>query len=347
MQELIEKYKQEVSSFKSSNVKEIEFFRIKFMSKNGVLNNLFNDFKKIDPKEKKKIGFLINDLKNCIISKIESLKIKPKEKSDVQKFDFTLPSSINKNGSLHPLTIVENKIIEIFKLIGFELQAGPEIEDDWHNFSALNMPDNHPARDMQDTFFLKKNPDLLLRTHTSSVQIRYMENNLPPIRIISPGRVFRNEDVSARSHCLFHQIEGLAIDENINFSDLKLIIQEFVNRLFGEEKKIRFRPSFFPFTEPSAEVDIRCSWEDGLLKLGQGDSWLEILGSGMVHPNVLRSCKVDPEIYQGFAFGMGIDRLAMLKYGIPDLRSFFDSDIRWLDHYGFDPLNKPSIHNGL
>ena len=334
MQELIEKYKQEVSSFKSSNVKEIEFFRIKFMSKNGVLNNLFNDFKKIDPKEKKKIGLLINDLKNCIISKIESLKIKPKEKSDVQKFDFTLPSSINKNGSLHPLTIVENKIIEIFKLIGFELQAGPEIEDDWHNFSALNMPDNHPARDMQDTFFLKKNPDLLLRTHTSSVQIRYMENNLPPIRIISPGRVFRNEDVSARSHCLFHQIEGLAIDENINFSDLKLIIQEFVNRLFGEEKKIRFRPSFFPFTEPSAEVDIYWGLKTETDKrITKGTGWLEIMGCGMVDPNVLKNVKIDNDKYSGYAFGMGIERIAMLLYQIDDIRLFYENDIRFLNQF--------------
>ena len=334
MQELIEKYKQEVSSFKSSDVKEIEFFRIKFMSKNGILNNLFNDFKKIEPEEKRKIGLLINDLKNCILSKIESLKIKPKEKSNVQKFDFTLPSSINKNGSLHPLTIVENKIIEIFKLIGFELQTGPEIEDDWHNFSALNMPDNHPARDMQDTFFLKKNPDLLLRTHTSSVQIRYMENNLPPIRIISPGRVFRNEDVSARSHCLFHQIEGLAIDENINFSDLKLIIQEFVNRLFGEEKKIRFRPSFFPFTEPSAEVDIYWGLNTETdKKITKGTGWLEIMGCGMVDPNVLKNVKIDNDKYSGYAFGMGIERIAMLLYQIDDIRLFYENDVRFLNQF--------------
>ena len=334
MQELIEKYKQEVSSFKSSDVKEIEFFRIKFMSKNGVLSNLFNDFKKVEPEEKKKIGLLINDLKNCIISKIESLKIKPKEKSNVRKSDFTLPSNIGKNGSLHPLTIVENKIVEIFKLIGFELQTGPEIEDDWHNFSALNMPDNHPARDMQDTFFLKKNPDLLLRTHTSSVQIRYMENNSPPIRIISPGRVFRNEDVSARSHCLFHQIEGLAIDENINFSDLKLIIQEFVNRLFGEEKKIRFRPSFFPFTEPSAEVDIYWGLKTETDKrITKGTGWLEIMGCGMVDPNVLKNVKIDDNKYSGYAFGMGIERIAMLLYQIDDIRLFYENDIRFLNQF--------------
>ena len=334
MQELIEKYKQEVSSFKSNDVKEIEFFRIKFMSKNGVLNNLFNDFKKVEPEEKKKIGLLINDLKNCIISKIESLKIKPKEKSNVQKFDFTLPSNIGKNGSLHPLTIVENKIVEIFKLIGFELQTGPEIEDDWHNFSALNMPDTHPARDMQDTFFLRKNPDLLLRTHTSSVQIRYMENNSPPIRIISPGRVFRNEDISARSHCLFHQIEGLAIDENINFSDLKLIIQEFVNRLFGEEKKIRFRPSFFPFTEPSAEVDIYWGLKTETDKrITKGTGWLEIMGCGMVDPNVLKNVKIDDNKYSGYAFGMGIERIAMLLYQIDDIRLFYENDIRFLNQF--------------
>tara|TARA_Y100001934_G_scaffold281293_1_gene390509 strand:+ start:461 stop:1483 length:1023 start_codon:yes stop_codon:yes gene_type:complete len=334
MQELIEKYKQEVSSFKSSDVKEIEFFRIKFMSKNGVINNLFNDFKKVKPEEKKKIGLLINDLKNCIISKIESLKIKPKETSTVQKSDFTLPSNVSKNGSLHPLTIVENKIVEIFKLIGFELQTGPEIEDDWHNFSALNMPDNHPARDMQDTFFLKKNPDLLLRTHTSSVQIRYMENNSPPIRIISPGRVFRNEDVSARSHCLFHQIEGLAIDENINFSDLKLIIQEFVNRLFGEDKKIRFRPSFFPFTEPSAEVDIYWGLKTETdRRITKGTGWLEIMGCGMVDPNVLKNVKIDDEKYSGYAFGMGVERIAMLLYQIDDIRLFYENDIRFLNQF--------------
>ena len=334
MQELIEKYKQEVSSFKSSDVKEIEFFRIKFMSKNGVINNLFNDFKKVKPEEKKKIGLLINDLKNCIISKIESLKIKPEETSSVQKSDFTLPSNIGKNGSLHPLTIVENKIVEIFKLIGFELQTGPEIEDDWHNFSALNMPDNHPARDMQDTFFLKKNPDLLLRTHTSSVQIRYMENNSPPIRIISPGRVFRNEAVSARSHCLFHQIEGLAIDENINFSDLKLIIQEFVNRLFGEDKKIRFRPSFFPFTEPSAEVDIYWGLKTETDKrITKGTGWLEIMGCGMVDPNVLKNVKIDDEKYSGYAFGMGVERIAMLLYQIDDIRLFYENDIRFLNQF--------------
>ena len=334
MQELIEKYKQEVSSFKSSDVKEIEFFRIKFMSKNGVINNLFNDFKKVKPEEKKKIGLLINDLKNCIISKIESLKIKPKETSTVQKSDFTLPSNVSKNGSLHPLTIVENKIVEIFKLIGFELQTGPEIEDDWHNFSALNMPDNHPARDMQDTFFLKKNPDLLLRTHTSSVQIRYMENNSPPIRIISPGRVFRNEDVSARSHCLFHQIEGLAIDENINFSDLKLIIQEFVNRLFGEDKKIRFRPSFFPFTEPSAEIDIYWGLKTETdRRITKGTGWLEIMGCGMVDPNVLKNVKIDDEKYSGYAFGMGVERIAMLLYQIDDIRLFYENDIRFLNQF--------------
>lgn len=334
MQELIDKYKQEVSSFKSSDVKEIEFFRIKFMSKNGVINNLFNDFKKVKPEEKKKIGLLINDLKNCIISKIESLKIKPKETNTVQKSDFTLPSNVGKNGSLHPLTIVENKIVEIFKLIGFELQTGPEIEDDWHNFSALNMPDNHPARDMQDTFFLKKNPDLLLRTHTSSVQIRYMENNSPPIRIISPGRVFRNEDVSARSHCLFHQIEGLAIDENINFSDLKLIIQEFVNRLFGEDKKIRFRPSFFPFTEPSAEVDIYWGLKTETdRRITKGTGWLEIMGCGMVDPNVLKNVKIDDEKYSGYAFGMGVERIAMLLYQIDDIRLFYENDIRFLNQF--------------
>ena len=267
-------------------------------------------------------------------SKIESLKIKPKETSTVPKFDFTLPSNLGKNGSLHPLTIVENKIVEIFKLIGFELQTGPEIEDDWHNFSALNMPDNHPARDMQDTFFLKKNPDILLRTHTSSVQIRYMENNSPPIRIISPGRVFRNEDVSARSHCLFHQIEGLAIDENINFSDLKLIIQEFVNRLFGEDKKIRFRPSFFPFTEPSAEVDIYWGLRTETdRRITKGTGWLEIMGCGMVDPNVLKNVKIDDEKYSGFAFGMGIERIAMLLYQIDDIRLFYENDIRFLNQF--------------
>ena len=333
MQELIEKYKQEVLAFDSKDIKKIELFRIKFMGKNGVLNDLFNDFKKIEASQKKEIGLLINELKNIIISKINDKKSSNKH-TNKELLDYTLPSKIKQVGSLHPLSIVENKIINIFKLLGFSLETGPEIEDDWHNFSALNMPENHPARDMQDTFFINKSPDLLLRTHTSSVQIRFMENTPPPIRIISPGRVFRNEDISARSHCIFHQIEGLTIDENINFSDLKLIIQEFVNKLFGENKKIRFRPSFFPFTEPSAEVDIYWGLETETdKKITKGTGWLEIMGCGMVDPNVLRNVKIDCEKYSGFAFGMGIERIAMLLYQIDDIRLFYENDIRFLKQF--------------
>jgi len=330
MHELIAKHKQDVLSFKSKELKEIELFRIKYMGKNGVLNDLFNEFKKIEASQKKEIGLLINELKNLIISKLNSNTSSSNKSSKEDLPDYTLPSSIEKIGSLHPLSIVENKIIDIFKLLGFNLQTGPEIEDDWHNFSALNMPENHPARDMQDTFFINKSPDLLLRTHTSSVQIRFMENNPPPIRIISPGRVFRNEDISARSHCLFHQIEGLAIDENINFSDLKLIIKDFVNKLFGENKKIRFRPSFFPFTEPSAEVDIYWGLDTETdKKITKGTGWLEIMGCGMVDPNVLKNVKIDSEKYSGFAFGMGIERIAMLLYQIDDIRLFYENDIRF------------------
>jgi len=333
MQELIEKYKQEVLAFDSKDVKDIELFRIKFLGKNGILNDLFNDFKKIEASQKKEIGLLINELKNIIISKIDVKKSSNKY-TNRELLDYTLPAMMKQVGSLHPLSIVENKIINVFKLLGFNLETGPEIEDDWHNFSALNMPENHPARDMQDTFFISKSPDLLLRTHTSSVQIRFMEHTPPPIRIISPGRVFRNEDISARSHCLFHQIEGLAIDEDINFSDLKLIIQEFVNKLFGENKKIRFRPSFFPFTEPSAEVDIYWGLETETdKKITKGTGWLEIMGCGMVDPNVLRNVKIDCEKYSGFAFGMGIERIAMLLYQIDDIRLFYENDIRFLKQF--------------
>ncbi len=334
MRELIDKHKQEVLSFESLNPKEIELFRIKYLGKSGILNKLFNDFKKIEASQKKEIGLLINDLKNIIKSKINPKETSLKKSNKKNLNDYTLPSNVEKIGSLHPLSIVENKIIDIFKLLGFNLETGPEIEDDWHNFSALNMPENHPARDMQDTFFINKSPDLLLRTHTSSVQIRFMENTPPPIRIISPGRVFRNENISSRSHCLFHQIEGLAIDENINFSDLKLIIQEFINRLFGENKKIRFRPSFFPFTEPSAEVDIYWGLETETdKKITKGTGWLEIMGCGMVDPNVLKNVEIDSNKYSGFAFGMGIERIAMLLYQIDDIRLFYENDVRFLKQF--------------
>ncbi len=334
MQELIEKYKQEVLSFESIDEKEKELFRIKYMGKNGVLSTLFEDFKKIDSSQKKEIGLLINELKGLVLSKINTKNAKSNKNLKHDVFDYTLPPVQKKIGSLHPLSIVENKIINIFKLLGFSLETGPEIEDDWHNFSALNMPEDHPARDMQDTFFISKSPDLLLRTHTSSVQIRFMENTAPPIRIISPGRVFRNEDISARSHCLFHQIEGLAIDENIKFSDLKLIVQEFINQLFGENKKIRFRPSFFPFTEPSAEVDIYWGLKTETdKKITKGTGWLEIMGCGMVDPNVLKNVNIDSEKYSGYAFGMGIERIAMLLYQIDDIRLFYENDIRFLKQF--------------
>lgn len=327
----IKKYKEEAESFAPENPEQIENFRIRFLGKKGVLTDLFNEFKNIPPDGKKETGQLINDLKKYVVSKIEKLKSEEESKIQDNKIetDLTLPSSHIKLGSRHPISIVRNEIIEIFSRLGFYVSEGPEIEDDWHVFSALNFPEEHPARDMQDTFFLEQNPDILLRTHTSSVQVRVMETEKPPLRTISPGRVFRSEAISARSHCIFHQVEGLYIDKNVSFSDLKQTLVYFAREMFGKDTEIRLRPSFFPFTEPSGELDISCNCRGKGCNLCKYTGWLEILGCGMVDPNVLSSCGIDNDKYTGFAFGMGIERIALLKYNIKDIRLYFENDIRF------------------
>ena len=327
----IEKKIKKVLDFNSKDSKEIEDFRIKFLGKKGYISRYFSEFKKVKDTEKKEYGLAINKLKSTAQDKIEELKksINSSENKKTNNIDLTRPASMIELGSRHPISIIRDKIIDIFYKIGFNISEGPEIEDDWHNFTALNLPLHHPARDMQDTFFINKDPDLLLRTHTSSVQIRHMENNEPPIRTISPGRVYRNEDISARSHCFFHQIEGLYIDENVSFADLKQTLLFFTKELFGKSK-IRLRPSYFPFTEPSAEVDIYWGLNSETdYRITKGTGWLEIMGCGMVDPNVLDNCKIDSNKYSGFAFGMGIERIAMLLYQIEDIRILYENDIRF------------------
>lgn len=326
----------EAKSFQSTSLEEIEQFRIRFLGKKGVLNALFADFKKVPNEEKKQIGQAINELKNTVQTQVDALKNQLENKENQKKLygDLTRPGEPVEIGSRHPISIVKNQIIDIFSNIGFNVSEGPEIEDDWHNFSALNMPDHHPARDMQDTFFVQTNPEeMLLRTHTSSVEIRYMEQNTPPIRTLSPGRVFRNEDISARSHCIFHQVEGLYIDKGVSFADLKQTLLYFTEQLFGKSK-IRLRPSYFPFTEPSAEVDIYWGLETETdYRITKGTGWLEIMGCGMSDPAVLENCNINPEEYSGFAFGMGIERIAMLLYQIDDIRLFYENDIRFLKQF--------------
>ena len=331
MIEEIEGKIKEVLNFSSNSSEEIEKFRIEFLGKKGHISRYFSEFKNVDNSQKKEYGLAINKLKSSTLEKIEQLKQTVSKISEGQSddVDLTRPASIIELGSRHPISIIRDKIIDIFYKIGFNISEGPEIEDDWHNFTALNLPPHHPARDMQDTFFIKKDPDLLLRTHTSSVQIRHMENNEPPIRTISPGRVYRNEDISARSHCFFHQIEGLYIDENISFADLKQTLLFFTKELFGKSK-IRLRPSYFPFTEPSAEVDIYWGLNSETdYRITKGTGWLEIMGCGMVDPNVLENCKIDSNKFSGFAFGMGIERIAMLLYQIEDIRILYENDIRF------------------
>ena len=325
----------EVKAFKATSTDEIETFRIKYLGSKGLLKALFAEFKNVDAELRKDFGQALNTLKNAATDKVKELTDTLNNESEYQNIygDLTRPAEPMELGSRHPISIVKNQIIEVFSRIGFTISEGPEIEDDWHNFTALNLPEYHPARDMQDTFFVEKNPDLLLRTHTSSVQIRYMENNEPPIRTISPGRVFRNEDISARSHCIFHQVEGLYIDTDVSFADLKQTLIYFTKEMFGKSK-IRLRPSYFPFTEPSAEVDIYWGLKTETdYRITKGTGWLEIMGCGMVDPNVLKNTNIDPEKYTGYAFGMGIERIAMLLYQIPDIRMFFENDVRFLEQF--------------
>ncbi len=326
---------QELERATASSMEEVEELRVKFISKKGSINQLFNDFKNVPPEQKKEVGKSINDLKNFALEKINSLRDSFQHSGPkVAGIDLTRPGEPMNLGTRHPLALIKNEIINIFGRLGFAVAEGPEIEDDWHVFSALNFPPEHPARDMQDTFFIEKNPDVLLRTHTSSVQIRVMERTQPPIRMIFPGRVFRNEAISARSHCIFHQVEGLYVDENVSFADLKQTLLYFAKELFGEHTQIRLRPSYFPFTEPSAEMDVSCSICGGKgCNVCKYTGWLEILGCGMVDPNVLEACNIDSKKYTGFAFGMGIERIAMLRYGIKDIRHYFENDIRFLKQF--------------
>jgi phenylalanyl-tRNA synthetase alpha chain len=336
MQDRIRHLIKEIESFTFGSLEEIEQFRLKFLSKKGILAELFTDFKNVPADQKKATGALLNDLKNRIQEKLESGRssFETGKRTDTSDHDLTRPADQMETGSRHPLSIVRNQIITIFSRIGFTVAEDREIEDDWHNFSALNFPEEHPARDMQDTIFIEKNPDVLLRTHTSPVQIRVMEKTKPPIRKIFPGRVFRNEAISARAHCIFHQVEGLYVDKDVSFADLKQTLLYFAKEMFGEKTEIRLRPSYFPFTEPSGEMDVSC-----LICGGKGcnickyTGWVEIMGCGMVDPKVFDNVGIDSEVYTGFAFGMGIERITMLKYQIKDLRLFFENDIRFLKQF--------------
>ena len=323
-----------VNKFRSESKEEVEAFRVKYLGKKGILNSFFDAFKTLPSEQKKEFGAPLNKLKNAVIDKVKVLQSETETQHSTSSFiDFSRPGFPFEMGSRHPLSLVKNRIVDIFAQIGFNISEGPEIEEDWYNFTALNLPEHHPARDMQDTFFIQKDRDILLRTHTSSVQVRYMENNHPPIRTISPGRVFRNEAISARSHCIFHQVEGLYIDKNVSFADLKQTLLYFTKSLFGKSK-IRLRPSYFPFTEPSAELDIYWGLDTETdYRITKGTGWLEIMGCGMVDPNVLKNCKIDPKEYSGYAFGMGIERIAMLLYQIGDIRLFFENDVRFLSYF--------------
>ncbi|MDB9782029.1 phenylalanine--tRNA ligase subunit alpha [Winogradskyella sp.] len=324
-----------VHSFHTETPDALEAFRIEYLGKKGILNEFFTAFKSVPNDQKKSFGQAVNELKSAAEARVASLKdaIEGREVTQGQYGDLTRPGMPMALGARHPISLVKNRIIEIFSRIGFNVSQGPEIEDDWHNFTALNLPQHHPARDMQDTFFIQTDPDILLRTHTSSVQVRYMEEHKPPIRTISPGRVYRNEAISARSHCFFHQIEGLYVDKEVSFADLKQTLSYFTTELFGTSK-IRLRPSYFPFTEPSAEVDVYWGLETETdYKMTKGTGWLEIMGCGMVDPNVLKNCGIDPNEYSGFAFGMGIDRIALLLHQIPDIRLLSENDTRFLEQF--------------
>lgn len=335
----IESIIEEVDQYQAKDKAGVEAFRLKYASKKGIVSELFESLKQASPDEKKQLGKSLNTLKLKVEQKLGELMDQlDQHEESTPHLDMSLPPVPFKAGNLHPLTLTRNRIIEIFERLGFNTVEGPEIEDDWHNFSALNFPENHPAREMQDTFFIERkstgSQDVLLRTHTSNVQIRLLEAKKPPVRSIMPGRVFRNEAISARAHCFFHQVEGLYVDRNVGFTDLKQTLYHFAKEMYGNDIKIRFRPSYFPFTEPSAEIDISC-----LICKGKGcnickySGWVEIAGSGMVHPNVLKNCGVDPEEFTGFAFGMGIERVTMLKYQVNDLRLYAENDLRFLRQF--------------
>ncbi len=331
----INQLKAEVESLTAATHEKAEELRIKYLSKKGEITSLFNAFREVPNDQKRQVGQLLNELKEAATVKINELKESLENSTSAgSETDLTRSADPILLGTRHPLSIVKNEIVDIFARIGFTIAEGPEVEDDWHVFGALNFPPEHPARDMQDTFFIEKNPDVLLRTHTSSVQSRVMLNQQPPIRVICPGRVYRNEAISYRAHCFFHQVEGLYIDKNISFADLKQALLYFAKEMFGEETKIRLRPSYFPFTEPSAEMDISCN-----LCHGEGcpfckhTGWVEILGCGMVDPNVLEACGIDSKVYSGYAFGMGIERITNLKYQVKDLRMFSENDVRFLRQF--------------
>ena len=335
--EKVESLVADLEKASAKSIDEAEQFRIKYLGSKGVFKDLFNEFKQVSSEEKRQFGKQLNELKSKAEAKVEGWKHSLRsDKKEINNLDLTRPSMLVEPGAKHPISIIKDEIIDIFHAIGFSVAEGPEIEDDWHNFSALNFPPEHPARDMQDTFFIKDpngGEDYVLRTHTSSVQVRTMENEKPPIRIIAPGRVFRNEAVSARSHCIFHQIEGLYIDKGVTFADMKQTLEYFAKSFFGKSK-IRLRPSYFPFTEPSAEMDVYWGLENELdYRITKGTGWLEVMGCGMVDPAVLSSCGIDPEEYSGFAFGMGLERSAMQRFQIPDIRMIFENDVRFLKQF--------------
>lgn len=339
MQDKINLYTEEILASEPASAEALEAFRIKFLGSKGIIKDLFDEFKTVSPEEKRVLGKVLNEFKKLAEEKYSSYKEQFGEEKESRHsdLDLSLPGEGFETGGRHPLSLVRREIVEIFKKLGFTVAEGPEIEDDWHNFSALNFPEEHPARDMQDTFFVKKdavNGDIALRTHTSSVQVRMMENGKPPFRAIMPGRVYRNEAISARAHCFFHQVEGLYVDKNVSFADLKQTLFYFVQEMFGEGTRVRFRPSYFPFTEPSAEMDISCTICGGAgCPMCKYSGWVEILGCGMVDPNVLENCGIDSKEYTGYAFGMGIERITNLKYQIKDLRLFSENDIRFLKQF--------------
>ncbi|MCB0698194.1 MAG: phenylalanine--tRNA ligase subunit alpha [Chitinophagales bacterium] len=335
LQDKIKQYEADIDATVPTSADELETYRIKYLGTKGIVKDIFGEMKNVPKEQKKDAGQLLNAFKQKAEAKFEEykhLQHSKAVKADVQ--DISLPGTTLPVGTRHPLRMVENKIVSIFEKIGFSVATGPEIEDDWHNFTSLNMPENHTARDMQDTFYVQQNPDWVLRTHTSSVQARIMEQGKMPVRVICPGRVYRNETISARAHCFFHQVEGLYVDKNVSFADLKQTLYYFVKEMFGENTKVRFRPSYFPFTEPSAEMDISCTvcGGDGC-SLCKHTGWVEILGCGMVHPNMLRNFDIDPEEYTGFAFGMGVERITQLLYRVNDLRLYSQNDVRFLRQF--------------